>query len=93
MQIFIPLRSSIEINKTSADTYARKYEYITYQVFIPNIPSLYAKMYISTLFFLFEINNPSANTYALKYEYITYQVCIPNIPSISIKTEKINFLL
>ena len=82
MQVFIPLISSIEVNKTSADTYAYKYGYITYQVFIPNIPSFSAKIYISTFFFFFEINNPSVNTYALKYEYITYQVFIPNISSI-----------
>ena len=66
--------TNLQLVRASTDTYARKYGYITYQVFIPSIPSFSAKMYISTLFFSFEINNPSANTYALKYGYITYQV-------------------
>ena len=51
MQVFIPLISSIEVNKTNADTYAYKYGYIIYQVFISNIPSFSEKMYISTFFF------------------------------------------
>ena len=69
-----------EINKPSADTYAYKYGYITYQVFMSNIPTLFLH---NIFFYLFEINKPSADTYAYKYGYITYQVFIPNIPSLS----------
>ena len=81
-----------EINKPSINIYGCKCWYITYQVFMSNIPSLFTKLDISTFFFLFEINKPSANTYALKYWYITYQVFLSNISSISIKSGHINYL-
>ena len=63
----------------STDTYAHKYGYITYQVFMSNIPTLFMH---NIFFYLFDINKPSADTYAYKYGYITYQVVIPNIPTL-----------
>ena len=89
----VPSRRSLanlQLVRASTDTYARKYEYITYQVFMSNIPTLFMR---NIFFYLFKINKPSADIYAYKYGYITYQVFILNISSISKKTGHINYLL